>query len=229
MVEVTILDYSMKVLAKAKSTASTPATPMPRRAFASFMGVFGQAANGLPLLLAAGDVDGHRASAEPNFIIIPDAVFGRYLLRVYYPPEAVFLAMLLLKGFSYCLNNQCKEILYQPTSSNVKFKAKSWIDVFGARGSKALGSVVTNAFSDSAADLLSYGAFVGMSVASCLIYVAWWQGREFDNLIDGGVKLGEEPEPVPSSAVDDDGEGTSCGLVEEEDDGGVEEKKSINV
>ena len=41
-------------------------------------------------------------------------------------------------------------------------------------------------------------------------------------------KLEEEPEPVPSSAVDDDGEGTSCGL-EEEDDGGVEEKKSINV
>ena len=137
--------------------------------------------------------------------------------------------MLLLKGVSYCLNNPCKEILYQPTSSNVKFKAKSWIDVFGARGSKALGSVVTNAFSDSAADLLSYGAFVGMSVASFLIYVAWWQGREFDNLIDGGVKLGEEPEPVPSSAVDDDGEGTSCGLEEEEDDGGVEEKKSINV
>ena len=76
---------------------------------------------------------------------------------------------------------------------------------------------------------LGDGAFVGMSVASFLIYVAWWQGREFDNLIDGGVKLGEEPEPVPSSAVDDDGEGTSCGLEEEEDDGGVEEKKSINV
>ena len=47
--------------------------------------------------------------------------------------------MLLLKGFSYCLNNPCKEILYQPTSSSVKFKAKSWIDIFGQRGSKALG------------------------------------------------------------------------------------------
>ena len=35
---------------------------------------------------------------------------------------------------------------------STKFKAKSWIDVFGARGSKAAGSIVTNAFSDSAAD-----------------------------------------------------------------------------
>ena len=69
---------------------------------------------------------------------------------------------------------------------------------------------------------------LGAHVAHGLL-VAWWQGREFDNLIDGGVKLGEEPEPVPASAADDDGEGTSCGLEEEDDDGGVEEKKSINV
>jgi hypothetical protein len=52
----------------------------------------------------------------------------------------VFLMMLVLKGLSYSLNNPCKEILYQPTSQNIKFKAKSWIDVFGARGSKALGT-----------------------------------------------------------------------------------------
>mmetsp|Transcript_12974 Transcript_12974/g.34471 ORF Transcript_12974/g.34471 Transcript_12974/m.34471 type:complete len:534 (+) Transcript_12974:211-1812(+) len=233
MVEVTILDYSMKVLAKAKFDGEHPGDPhAATRAFASFMGVFGQAANGLSFcfsLLGTSMVI-RRLGLNRTLLLFPTLCLGA-ICFVYTTPtlEAVFLAMLLLKGFSYCLNNPCKEILYQPTSSNVKFKAKSWIDVFGARGSKALGSVVTNAFSDSAADLLSYGAFVGMSVASFLIYVAWWQGREFDNLIDGGVKLGEEPEPVPSSAVDDDGEGTSCGLEEEDDDGGVEEKKSINV
>ena len=216
MVEVTILDYSMKVLAKAKFDGEHPGDPhAATRAFASFMGVFGQAANGLSFcfsLLGTSMVI-RRLGLNRTLLLFPTLCLGA-ICFVYTTPtlEAVFLAMLLLKGFSYCLNNPCKEILYQPTSSNVKFKAKSWIDVFGARGSKALGSVVTNAFSDSAADLLSYGAFVGMSVASFLIYVAWWQGREFDNLIDGGVKLGEEPEPVPSSAVDDDGEGTSCGL-----------------
>ena len=233
MVEVTILDYSMKVLAKAKFDEEHPGDPhAATRAFASFMGVFGQAANGLSFcfsLLGTSMVI-RRLGLNRTLLLFPTLCLGA-ICFVYTTPtlEAVFLAMLLLKGFSYCLNNPCKEILYQPTSSNVKFKAKSWIDVFGARGSKALGSVVTNAFSDSAADLLSYGAFVGMSVASFLIYVAWWQGREFDNLIDGGVKLGEEPEPVPASAADDDGEGTSCGLEEEDDDGGVEEKKSINV
>lgn len=63
--------------------------------------------------------------------------------------QVVFFAMILLKGFSYSLNNPCKEMLYQPTSSAVKFKSKSWIDIFGARGSKAAGSIVTNAFSDA--------------------------------------------------------------------------------
>lgn len=38
--------------------------------------------------------------------------------------QVVFLAMILLKGFSYSLNNPCKEILYQPTNSAVKFKCK---------------------------------------------------------------------------------------------------------
>ena len=232
MIEVTILDYSMKVLAKDKFDREHPGDPVAAtRAFAAFMGLFGQAANGLSFcfsLLGTSMVI-RRLGLNRTILLFPCLCLGA-ICFVYTTPtlEAVFLAMLLLKGFSYCLNNPCKEILYQPTSANVKFKAKSWIDVFGARGSKALGSVVTNAFSNSAADILTYGAFVGMGVASFLIYVAWWQGREFDALIDGGVKVGEEPEPLPQSAADDDGEGTSCGLEAEEDDG-VEERKSISV
>jgi len=40
------------------------------------------------------------------------------------------------------------------TGSNVKFKCKSWIDTFGQRGSKAGGSLITNAFANSMADLV---------------------------------------------------------------------------
>eukprot|EP00629_Pelagomonadales_sp_RCC1024_P003177 CAMPEP_0119276624 /NCGR_PEP_ID=MMETSP1329-20130426/15735_1 /TAXON_ID=114041 /ORGANISM="Genus nov. species nov., Strain RCC1024" /LENGTH=516 /DNA_ID=CAMNT_0007277061 /DNA_START=178 /DNA_END=1724 /DNA_ORIENTATION=+ len=219
MVEVTILDYSMKVLAKAKFDGEHPGDPTgATRAFATFMGVFGQAANGLSFcfsLLGTSMVI-RRLGLNRTLVLFPSLCLGAILCVYSYPTlDTVFLAMLLLKGFSYCLNNPCKEILYQPTSSNVKFKAKSWIDVFGARGSKALGSVVTNFFSDSAADLLSYGSFVAMGVASFLIWVARWQGSEFDKLIGDGTKIGEEPDPVanaPDSAADED---TSCGLEEE--------------
>ena len=52
----------------------------------------------------------------------------------------------------------------------MKYKAKSWIDTFGARGSKALGSVVTNYYSYSATALVSNGSLVGIAVVVFLIY-----------------------------------------------------------
>jgi AAA family ATP:ADP antiporter len=156
-----------------------------------------------------------RLGLNRTLLLFPTLCLGA-IVCVYSNPtlEMVFLAMLLLKGFSYCLNNPCKEILYQPTSSSVKFKAKSWIDVFGARGSKALGSVVTNQFSDSAADLLTYGSFVAMGVSSFLIYVAYWQGAQFDDLIEAGVKVGEEPTDDAAAETAGDGD-TSCGMDDE--------------
>jgi AAA family ATP:ADP antiporter len=45
-------------------------------------------------------------------------------------------------------------VVQQMTGSNVKFKCKSWIDTFGQRGSKAGGSLITNAFATSIADLV---------------------------------------------------------------------------
>merc|ERR1712071_533982 len=98
----------------------------------------------------------------------------------------------VLKACSYALNNPTKEILYQPTSDAVKYKAKSWIDIFGARGSKAMGSVVTNAFSDSATDLVQNGSLVGMAVASFLIWNATFMGKKFEEYTETGFVVGRE-------------------------------------
>ena len=83
-------------------------------------------------------------------------------------------------------------MLYQPTSSAVRYKAKSWIDIFGARGSKAMGSVVTNAFSNSASDLVQNGSLVGMAVASFLIWNARFMGRSFEKYVESGYIVGED-------------------------------------
>merc|ERR1712226_824393 len=70
-------------------------------------------------------------------------------VRLFPSLTIVFAAMMVLKANSYALNNPTKELLYQPTSNTVKYKAKSWIDIFGARGSKAFGSLITHALSQS--------------------------------------------------------------------------------
>ena len=144
----------------------------------------------------------------------------------------VFSAMMLLKGFSYALNNPTKEMLYQPTSLDVKYKSKSWIDIFGARGSKALGSVVTNAFSDNAHELASKGGVAGMLVATGLIFNAKYIGDKYDEYMGTGYLVGGDNSDLMGSYSGVDGlrvEGdvemaedatTSC--VEEDEEEGTE-------
>jgi hypothetical protein len=67
--------------------------------------------------------------------------------------------------------------LYQMTSTNIKFKCKSWIDTFGQRSNKAAGSLVTNQFATSMVDLVNYGSFVGVVTATFLIWVSHYMGR----------------------------------------------------
>ncbi len=50
--------------------------------------------------------------------------------------------MLIAKAIGYALNQPTKEALYIPTSRNIKYKSKAWIEMFGKRFSKASGSVV---------------------------------------------------------------------------------------
>jgi AAA family ATP:ADP antiporter len=142
-------------------------------------------------------------------------------VRLHPTLNVVFFAMILLKGNSYALNNPTKEILYQPTSSAVRYKAKSWIDIFGARGSKALGSLVTNAFSDSAEVLVANGSLVGMCVASFLIWNAKFMGKLFDEYTESGYIVGQEDNPesrnLEMAISQQEIEDTSCALDEDDD------------
>jgi len=131
--------------------------------------------------------------------------------------------MIMLKANSYALNNPTKEILYQPTSGAVRYKAKSWIDIFGARGSKALGSVVTNAFSDSAENLVANGSLVGMAVSCFLIWNARFMGKSFEEYTESGYIVGEENNPesqnIQMAIAQNEKDDTSCAIVDDGEDG----------
>mmetsp|Transcript_23543 Transcript_23543/g.36199 ORF Transcript_23543/g.36199 Transcript_23543/m.36199 type:complete len:149 (+) Transcript_23543:20-466(+) len=124
-------------------------------------------------------------------------------------------------------------MLYQPTSSSVRYKAKSWIDIFGARGSKALGSVVTNLFSDSASNLVANGSIVGMVVASFLIWNARFMGKKFDEYMENDYIVGEESDEDGNDAhvqliiTQNDGKDTSCAIYEDDHLGPEEEGQGM--
>jgi len=195
MVQVTVIDYMMKVLAKERYAAMYPADPQQAmRAFAAFMGFFGQTTNSISFLFSlfgTGMVI-KRCGLTNTLIAFPVLMLVCTVLVWLHPDIwTVFAVMMVVKGMSYALNNPTKEILYQMTSTSIKFKCKSWIDTFGQRCSKAAGSIITNSFASSIVDLTNYGSLVGVAIAAFLIWVSAYMGKQFEQLSAAGEKVGE--------------------------------------
>jgi ATP:ADP antiporter, AAA family len=134
----TTIDYLLKYSAKLTFSAEFPndATAAAEH-FASLLGTFGICTNSISFLfsLLGTSMVIRRLGLKLTLLAFPSLVLCLILAVIAVPRLYTFyIAMILLKAFSYSLNNPCKEILYQPTSTAVRFKAKSWIDLFGARG-----------------------------------------------------------------------------------------------
>jgi len=177
----TILDYQMKFLAdEAYGSAEK---------VAQFLAWFGIAANGLALVFAFIGTSFfiRRFGLTFCLIMFPTTVACVVIYVMAFPMLwALFIAMVAIKGLSYALNNPCKEIMYIPTSKDVKFKAKGWIDMFGGRSAKAAGSSV-NAMFPVMADLMFYGSIVSLGVIGVWILVALYVGRTNKSLVDSNT------------------------------------------
>jgi AAA family ATP:ADP antiporter len=186
----TIMDYQMKILAR---NAYTVKGVFNERAFASFMGLFGQATNVLALTLALLGTSYlmRRFGLTFCLLVFPISV-GCVLSYVYFNPMlmTVFAAVVAIKGLSYALNNPAKEMMYIPTSKDARFKTKSWIDMFGARSAKGTGSLINNTFKSSASSLMLYGTLISLGLVGVWIVAALFVGRTFNRLVKSGKVVG---------------------------------------
>ena len=90
----------------------------------------------------------------------------------------VFLiASVTIKGLNYALNKPTSEVMYIPTSKDVKFKSKGWIDVFGNRAAKGVGGAVC-----TITPLFIYGAVASLGVIAVWLFVAAFVGNKFNQL-----------------------------------------------
>jgi len=183
----TIMDFQMKVLAR-----DAYATP---ESFTQFMAYFGQCANGLSLLFALVGTSFFMRRFGLSFclLLFPFSV-AVVVTGIYMSPGLwqMFAGMVAIKGLSYALNNPSKEIMYIPTSKDVRYKAKSWIDVFGSRGSKAVGSGINNSLQGSAQALMTYGTLASLGVIAIWIAVAAYVGRTFAKLTSTGQVIEDD-------------------------------------
>lgn len=64
----------------------------------------------------------------------------------------------------------------------ISFKAKAWIDVFGVRTAKAVGSVVTSVAKDNPDALVKIGSVPSWIVSVVLLLISVHMGHTFERL-----------------------------------------------
>ncbi len=188
----TIVDYQMKMQAQALPQYAS------RESLTAFLGVFGMAANTLAFLMALLGTGYMMRKLGLRFclltfpIVLGTAVAGLYASYSWgnFNPMmmlwATFGVMMIAKGLSYALNNPAKEMMYIPTSKDVKFKSKGWIDMFGSRSSKALGAAFTDSLKASPHALLAYGTILSLGFIGFWIVAAFFVSSKFERLTSEG-------------------------------------------
>ena len=78
------------------------------------------------------------------------------------------------RGMSYSINRASKELLYIPVDPAQTYQAKAWIDMFGYRAFKVLGSLLILGLThlDVSALGLSW-----LTVVICAVWMALFAGR----------------------------------------------------
>eukprot|EP00736_Rhodelphis_marinus_P013826 Rmarinus@m.26652 len=189
----TIMDFEMKKLAQRDFESAGD----PTEEFAQFMGLFGQATNFLSLVLSLLGTSYivRRFGVRLVLIFFPTFIIPLVVLTYLYPTTYMFFfALICIKGLSYSLNNPAKEMLYLPTSDEVKFKAKSWIDIFGGRSAKAIGSTINEFFKEPLSTLLTVGPIFSFALCLLMVLNASLVGRKFESLCHTKTILGESGE-----------------------------------
>lgn len=179
----TVVDYQMKFVVD--ESCKTP------EQVARFLGWFGASANSLTLIFALlGTAFFIRRFGLTICLVLFPVCVGLVIVNIMTFPSltTLFVGMIVIKGLSYALNNPCKEIMYIPTSKDAKFKAKSWIDSFGGRSSKAVGSGI-NAIFVNMADLLLYGSLISLGIVGIWIAVAMYVGKTNKKLVETGTVI----------------------------------------
>ncbi len=188
----TIVDYQMKMQAQALPEYAT------REGLTSFMGMFGMATNVLALVIALFGT-GYlikKFGIRVSLLVFPIAIgvsisvlYGFIKLDLLTGQNMLWLTfgvVVIAKGLSYALNNPAKEVVYIPTSRDAKFKAKGWIDMFGARGAKAMGSGFNEFLKRTPIALLYYGTILSLGLVSIWVVIAFFVGNKFHRLVKEG-------------------------------------------
>ena len=119
------------------------------------------------------------------------AVIGTYLM--FQSIKAVAIAYVIMRAINYAFAYPLRESLYIPTTKAMKFKSKSWIDGFGSKLSKGVGS----GYNYIMIHLAASSVFM-INLAFFSIVIAAWTimanalGRRFEQAVEKNEVIGAD-------------------------------------
>jgi len=157
-------------------------------AFTRFMGRYGQLVNVSSLILSSVVFPFLMRHVGLRFTLrlFPTLLLLVNLIAFVALPgnlSVLVISLSFLKAMTYSIHDPSTEILYLPTAPAVKFQAKFWIDVVGARIAKAFGSSI-NTMAGSVHRSIRVASAPSLCTALALWWVCFRVGKEFDAKID---------------------------------------------
>lgn len=134
-----------------------------------------------------------------SLILVPVLTGG--LLAYYYAAKSLYgghayaigVVYVVLRIMNYAFAVPLRERLYTATIKEIKFKSKSWIDSFGVKLAKGVGSgynMLTMGLSHMAQVNCGIGFFSGL--IGVWIIIAHYMGRTFEQAVSHGKAIGVE-------------------------------------
>lgn len=125
-------------------------------------------------------------------LLIP---LGTGMLLLYflltYNSDALIAAVVGTKVINYAFSWPVREGLYIPTTKEIKFKSKSWIDAFGSKFAKTAGSVFNYlTVSLSSAMFVPALSFFFAGLVGSWFMTAFLLGRRFEKAVENNEVIG---------------------------------------
>ena len=129
-----------------------------------------------------------------SLLLMPVTLGGLMVWYAFSPTSAALITVFgVCQAMHYAFSQPVTEALYIPTVKDMKFKSKSWIDTFGKRSARFIGSQF-NVF------IFRYAAgFVGLAytifftgIIGTWVAVSYALGKKYEEVIKKGEVIGAE-------------------------------------
>jgi AAA family ATP:ADP antiporter len=100
--------------------------------------------------------------------------------------------MVILRGLNYGFNVPIREILFIPTSHDIRYKAKAWIESAGRTFSKTSGALVNISSQQAAASAMALSTAFSFSIAAAWFIIALLLGKKYQEAVKNNKVIGRD-------------------------------------